>query len=198
MDHLRRGLAPVSAAAWEQLDAEAARTLRHFLAARAILDFNGPHGWRHAAEPLGRVTPAAQSPVDGVVAGVRTVQPLIELRTPFELSMAELDAIDRGAPDPDLAPLQEAARLAALAEDRAVFHVCEPGAIAGVAAASPHEPLTITDDYDEYPGIVAGPWLSCAEQVSAGPTPSPSDLGATRESSRRPSTAATPSWNTSR
>jgi uncharacterized linocin/CFP29 family protein len=155
MDHLRRGLAPVSAAAWEQLDAEAARTLRHFLAARAILDFNGPHGWRHAAEPLGRVTPAAQSPVDGVVAGVRTVQPLIELRTPFELSMAELDAIDRGAPDPDLAPLQEAARLAALAEDRAVFHGCEPGAIAGVAAASPHEPLTITDDYDEYPGIVA-------------------------------------------
>jgi transposase len=37
MDHLRRALAPVSDTAWERLDAEAARTLRHFLAARAIV-----------------------------------------------------------------------------------------------------------------------------------------------------------------
>ncbi len=154
-DHLRRALAPVTDTGWGRLDAEAARTLRHFLAARPVVGFSGPHGWEHAAEPLGRVVPAVPSPVDGVVADVRTAQPLVELRAPFELPLAELDAIDRGAPDPDLGPLQEAARLAALAEDRAVFHGYQAGGMAGVAPSSPHEPLSISDDYDEYPGVVA-------------------------------------------
>jgi uncharacterized linocin/CFP29 family protein len=155
MDHLRRGLAPVSAAAWDALDAEAGRTLRHFLVGRALVAFSGPRGWEHVAEPLGRIGPSVPSPVDGVVAGVRTAQALVELRTPFELSVPELDTIDRGAPDPDLAPLQEAARLAALAEDVAIIHGYPAAGIEGMASSSPHDPMEISDDYDEYPGIVA-------------------------------------------
>jgi uncharacterized linocin/CFP29 family protein len=155
MDHLRRQLAPISDAAWEAIDDEASRTLRHYLTARALLDFSGPKGWAHSGEPLGRLNPASPSPVEGVLADVRISQPLVELRTPFELSLSEVDAIDRGAPDPDLTPLQEAARLAALAEDRMVFHGYEPAHVVGLAGASPHDPLEIGDDYGDYAGIVA-------------------------------------------
>src|SRR5438270_923069 len=70
---------------------------------------------------------------DGLEASRRRVQPVVELRTPFELSRAELDSVDRGAADPDLAALIEAARRAALAEDRAVFHGYAPGGIAGMS-----------------------------------------------------------------
>lgn len=155
MDHLRRDLAPISDRVWERIEAEATRTLRHFLAGRPLVEVPEPRGWEHSAEPLGRTRPVVPPPSDGVVASVRTVQPMVELRTPFELALVELDAIDRGATDADLRPLTDAARLAALAEDRLVFHGSDAAGIPGLAAASPHEPLTITDDYDDYPGIVA-------------------------------------------
>jgi uncharacterized linocin/CFP29 family protein len=155
MNHLRRELAPLSTEAWEAVDAEAARTLRHFLAARPLVDFTGPRGWDYSAADVGRVHGALPSPAEGVVADVREVQPLIEVRTPFVLAREELDAVDRGAGDPDLAPLDDAARLAALAEDRALFHGYEAGGITGIVAASPHDPETIGDDYNAYPRIVA-------------------------------------------
>jgi uncharacterized linocin/CFP29 family protein len=155
MNHLRRELAPVSDAAWARIEEEAKRTLAHFLAGRALVDFSGPRGWDHAAEPLGRVRPAVPSPVEGVVADIREAQPLVELRAPFELSLLELDAVDRGAEDPDLAPLQEAARLIARAEDTAVFQGYEAAGIVGIGPASPHPPVMLSDDYNEYPGSVA-------------------------------------------
>jgi uncharacterized linocin/CFP29 family protein len=155
MDHLRRSLAPITDAAWEQVDHEARRTLGHFLAARKIVDFSGPHGWAYSAVPSGRIRPAVPPPVEGVIPDLRAVQPLLELRTPFGLALAELDAVDRGAPDPDLSPLVDAAQRAALAEDRVVFHGHEGAGIEGVAPASPHVPLDIGGDYHEYPGVVA-------------------------------------------
>lgn len=155
MDHLRRQLAPISDRAWELIDDEAARTLRHFLAARALIDVSGPLGWEHSAANRGRVRPAVPSPVEQVVADLREVQPVVELRTPFELALDELLAADRGVPDPDLAPVVEAARRGALAEDRAVFHGYEAAGISGITPVSSHEPLPISDDYDDYPRIVA-------------------------------------------
>jgi len=44
MDHLHRELAPISDLAWEAIEAEATRTIRHFLAARALVGFTGPLG----------------------------------------------------------------------------------------------------------------------------------------------------------
>ena len=104
MDHLRRSQAPLSEQAWDQIEQEAGRTLRHFLVARALVDFTGPKGWHHSAETIGQVTPAGDSPADGVQVAVRAVQPLTELRTTFELSLAAMDNIDRGAVSPDLDP----------------------------------------------------------------------------------------------
>lgn len=167
-DHLRRALAPVSDAAWEQIDNEASRTLRHFLAGRALVDFTGPKGWDYSAETVGRTSAPAVG-VGGVATAVREPQPLVELRKPFELSLAELDRADRGAEDVDLAQVVSAAREAALAEDRAVFDGLDAGGIRGIAAASAHDALPIGDDYGQYPGVVARAVATLRREGIGGP-----------------------------
>ena len=57
MNDLRRELAPISDAAWREIDAEARRTLKTMLAARKLVDFMGPLGWDASAVGLGRVKP---------------------------------------------------------------------------------------------------------------------------------------------
>jgi uncharacterized linocin/CFP29 family protein len=154
MDHLRRQQAPITDGGWAAVDEEATRTLRHFLAARPLVDFHGPSGWDHSASNLGRTEPVA-SAAGGVELRRRLVQPLLELRTPFTLARDELDAVDRGAATPDLSNLIEAGRRAAMAEDRAVFHGHREGGIVGMTEATPHAPLPISDDYNVYPRTVA-------------------------------------------
>lgn len=153
MDRLRRALAPVSDQAWAQIDEEAGRALRHFLSARALVDFSGPRGWDLSLVPTGRIA-EADSPVAGVRARRREAAPVIELRTPFSLDRAEIDAVERGSDSPDLDAVTDAARLAAEAEDRVVYYGGSAG-LDGIGPASPHEPVTITDDYGEYPRHVA-------------------------------------------
>jgi uncharacterized linocin/CFP29 family protein len=155
MNHLLRPLAPISDEAWEQIENEAQRALRAFLAARRLVDFSGPHGWEHSALGLGRVDPAAPGPAAEVESRLRRAQPLVELRTPFRVARAELDAADRGAPDADWDVVIEAARRAALAEDRLVFQGFPPAAVKGMIAASPHPAITISEDYHRYPNHVA-------------------------------------------
>lgn len=154
MNHLLRELAPVSDTAWAAVEHEARRALREYLAARRLVDFSGPHGWEHAAVGLGRVE-VVDPPRDGVRAQVRRALPLVELRAGFELPRAELEAIDRGCRAPDLDPVLTAARRLAQAEDRAVFHGYAAGGIRGITEASPHDPIAIGDDYEEYPRPVA-------------------------------------------
>lgn len=154
MDHLRRELAPVSQAAWEAIEQEAANTLKEMLAARKLVDFEGPLGWEASSVDLGRVQHLEASPQPGVEARVRKVLPMVELRATFELARDELEALDRGAPDVDLQPVVEAARNAALAEDKAVFYGLEAAGITGIAQAAP-EALALSDDYLRYPDVVA-------------------------------------------
>lgn len=155
MNHLLRELAPISGEGWEAIDQEASRTLRHFLAARKVVDFSGPHGWAHSAETLGRVAPLGAAPSTDVDAAIRQLQPLAELRTLFELSRRELEAIDRGSRDYDLQVVVDAARQAAIAEDSAVFHGYDAAGFRGISESSPHAPVVIADNYNEYPGTVA-------------------------------------------
>jgi uncharacterized linocin/CFP29 family protein len=155
MDHLHRRLAPISDKAWGLIEAEASRTLRHFLTARPLVDFAGPHGWEHAAANLGGVRTVEPRSAGEPAAILRAAQPLVELRAPMEIPRDVIEAADRGAPDPDLAAVVEAARSLAEAEDRAVFHGWEAAGIAGITPSSPQDPLTISDNYDDYPGIVA-------------------------------------------
>jgi uncharacterized linocin/CFP29 family protein len=169
MDHLRRSQAPLSERAWEQIDQEAVRTLRHFLVARALVDFTGPKGWDHSAETIGQVTPAGDSRADGVQVAVRAVQPLAELRTTFTVSLAAMDNIDRGAVSPDLDPVTAAAKSAALAEDRAIFDGYDAAGITGIGSGSPHASVTISDNYDQYPGAVARAVAALRAEGISGP-----------------------------
>ncbi|MDX1575814.1 MAG: family 1 encapsulin nanocompartment shell protein [Kiloniellales bacterium] len=155
MNDLRRELAPISSEAWAEIDEEAKTTLKTTLAGRKIVDFEGPLGWDRSAVGLGRTEALSTPPGDGVAAAVRTVQPLVEFRASFELSRSELEAVARGAEDADLQPVKEAARAIAMAEDRAVFHGYESGRIVGICEAARGEALTITEDYERYPGVVA-------------------------------------------
>jgi uncharacterized linocin/CFP29 family protein len=154
VNELRRELAPISERAWALLEEEASRALRNYLAARRLVDFRGPLGWHSSSVPLGRVEPITL-PTPSVQARLRKVQPLMELRVPFALSRAEIEDAGRGADDPDLAPVVDAARAAATAEDQLVFTGNRSAGVTGMIEASPHEPLMIDEQYTRYPGTVA-------------------------------------------
>lgn len=155
MNHLYRDLAPISDAAWAEIDEEAKRTLAHFLAARKLVDFNGPLGYDASAISLGRLDQLDQQPSGGVIASSRRVLPLVELHRPFVLQRSEIESIDRGARDADLDPLVEACRALATTEDRMVFDGYPTAGVEGLAAASPHTPVTLTDQFDQYANHVA-------------------------------------------
>src|SRR5215475_11477814 len=101
MNHLRRELAPITEAGWQEIEKEATRTLKTTLAARKLMDFVGPKGWEESAVNLGRAEALGTSPREGVTARIRKVLPLVELRVPFEMNRADLDDAERGAQDPD-------------------------------------------------------------------------------------------------
>lgn len=155
MNHLLRGLAPVSEAGWQLLDEEARERLQGPLAARRMVDFSGPHGWQYSATNLGRTEPLPPPNGQGVTALGRRVLPLAELRADFAVSRGELADNDRGAVDADLAALDEAARQIALAENVAVFHGWAKAGITGIAEASPFDPEPLGKDADAYPRCVA-------------------------------------------
>jgi uncharacterized linocin/CFP29 family protein len=155
MNDLLRELAPISAAAWAEIEAEAKRTLKLMLAARKLVDFRGPIGWDASALGLGRTERLASAPEAGAEGRLRKVQALVELRVPFELVRDELEAVARGAKDPNLDPVREAARAAALAEDRSVFHGYPEAGIRGLVEAAAPSKCTISEDYTTYLGVVA-------------------------------------------
>ncbi|HEV3281240.1 MAG TPA: family 1 encapsulin nanocompartment shell protein [Acidimicrobiales bacterium] len=150
-----RELAPVTDEAWAFVEEEATRSIKHVLAGRRTIDFSGPHGWSRGAVDIGRIEPLDPGALGRVEVAQRSVLPLIEIRSPFTLSRSELFTADRGATDLDLTAVVTAARTAALAEDHVVFHGYGPGGIVGIVAASPHDPVPISDDYSGYPEHVA-------------------------------------------
>jgi len=155
MNDLLRELAPISSEAWKDIEEEATRTLKLVLAARRLVDFHGPKGWHKSAVNLGRVKRLDASIQEGVEARIRQVQPLTELRNVFELSREELEVSGRGGKNPDLDAVRFAARAAAIAEDRAVFQGFGAAGIEGIDEASKQNTLTIPQQFEGYPDVVA-------------------------------------------
>jgi uncharacterized linocin/CFP29 family protein len=155
MNELLREHAPIAAEAWAEIDAEAKRTLKTLLAARRLVDFKGPLGWQAAAIPTGRTQKLSASLQEGVVSRLRESVPLVEIRVPFEVSREELEAIGRGARDADLDIVRNAARAAAIAEDRAIFQGYSAARIEGIFAAASRQSLAIPANYEAYPDVVA-------------------------------------------
>lgn len=169
MNHLRRELAPLPDAAWREVEEEASRSLKQFLAGRRLVDFVGPLGWDRSAGSVERSEPIKGSPAEGVEARRRTVPTFLELRTPFSLDLGELDDIERGRNDPDLTAVTDAARRAATAEDQVIFAGWPAVGVPGLRAQSPHPPLTISTDYDKYPATAARAVAVLREAGVAGP-----------------------------
>jgi uncharacterized linocin/CFP29 family protein len=169
MNHLLRELAPISTAGWQEIEKEATRTLKTTLAARRLVDFVGPQGWSASAIGLGR-TEGIASPTDGKVrARLRKVLPLVELRVPFEMSLADLDDVERGAKDPNTDAVIAAARAIAMAEDHAVFHGFGAAGIRGICEAQASEGVPIVDDYEQFPAVVAAALNKLRDQGVLGP-----------------------------
>lgn len=169
MNHLLREQAPISSGAWRQVDAEAASRLETFLGARRLVDFRGPHGWDHSAVNTGRFDEVTDTPHPDLRVRSRRVLPVVELHIPFTLSRAELDAIDRGASNPDLGPVAEAARTIAQAETTAVFHGYPSAGIEGIASASTHSSISLSSDPERYTIDVASAVQRLMESGVGGP-----------------------------
>lgn len=135
MNNLHRELAPISDAAWSDLEDEVRRTFTRNVAGRRLVDVPGAAGPDLAAVTTGYLDPA-QSPTDGVSAALRTSAPVVQLTVPFTVSRTAVDAVERGAEDADWQPAKDAATRLAFAEDRAVFHGYAPGRITGIAEAA--------------------------------------------------------------
>jgi uncharacterized linocin/CFP29 family protein len=170
MNHLFKKRAPITPAGWTEIEKEAKRTLRALLAARRVVDFRGPLGWGASDVELGRADPIA-SPPSGkdVKARLRRIQPLVELRIPFEVSRAELDAIDRGARDPDLDSVTAAAREIAIAEDRSIFHGYKAAQITGICEARKSVGVPLGTSHTDYPLAVSSALTRLRDEGIEGP-----------------------------
>jgi uncharacterized linocin/CFP29 family protein len=154
MNNLHRELAPISDKAWAQIEQEASRTLKRHLAARRVVDVQGPKGLELSAVGTGHLR-QIQAPGDTIQATQREAKALVELRVPFELARQAIDDVERGANDSDWSPLKEAARKIAFAEDRAVFDGYAAAGIQGVRQGTSNPLLTLPADVKGYSGAVA-------------------------------------------
>ena len=191
-NHLFRDRAPITEAGWEEIEKEAKRTLRALLAARRVVDFKGPLGWGASDVELGRASrsPRRRRP-RSVQARLRRIQPLVELRIPFEVTRDELDAIDRGARDPDLDSVTAAAREIAIAEDRSVFHGYQAAGITGICQAQAASAVPLGASQADYPGAVAGGAQQAARRGRRGPVRRGAERTALQGPHCRAPTAAT-------
>src|SRR6202020_418248 len=96
MNNLHRELAPISDAAWSQIEEETSRTIKRYLAGRRVVDVEGPDGMALSAVGTGHLRNVT-APGDGILARQREVKPLVELRVPFELDRQQIDDVERGA-----------------------------------------------------------------------------------------------------
>jgi uncharacterized linocin/CFP29 family protein len=154
-DILRRAQAPVTEEAWQEIDDTAGDILRKQLAARSVVDVDGPHGWQKAAVDLGRLEIAEQPGPDGVPWGRRAVLPLVEVRLPFTLNQMELDNVSRGATDPDLSALEDAAQKASRFEETVIYHGLPGSGIDGLLAGVENDPIALPATATDYPSAIA-------------------------------------------
>jgi uncharacterized linocin/CFP29 family protein len=154
MDILRRSLAPIADAAWQEINKTAFDVLTSVLSARKFVDVDGPRGWDFAALTTGRIeVPKSQAGV--VEYGVHQVLPLVEARIPFELNIWELDNVARGAQDIDLKPLEDAAREIAKFEEKVVYEGLKSAGIKGMQSCNEYDTPTFPADGEAIIGAVA-------------------------------------------
>src|SRR3982751_6401522 len=154
MNNLHRELAPISDAAWSQIEEETTRTLKRYLAGRRVVDVPAPAGISLPGVGTGRLR-SISAPAEGIIANQREVKPVVELRVPFELSRREIDDVERGSDDSDWQPAKDASKKLAFAEDRAIFSGYPEGSIQGIREGTSNPIDTLPADVRDYPDAVA-------------------------------------------
>jgi len=154
MNNLHRELAPISDSAWAQIEEEAARTLKRYLAGRRVVDVKEPGGVMLSAIGTGHLH-NIEAPGDGIIARQREVKALVELRAPFQLDRQAIDDVARGANDSDWQPLKDAAKRIAFAEDRAIFDGYPGGGIEGIRQGTSNPIAALPADVAAYPNAIA-------------------------------------------
>jgi uncharacterized linocin/CFP29 family protein len=154
MNNLHRELAPISDAAWAQIEIEVSRTLKRYLGGRRVVDMPEPGGTALSAIGTGHLQ-TIDAPAHGTVAGLRQASRLVELRAPFELDRQMIDDVERGAADADWQPAKDAARQIAFAEDRAIFDGYPAAGIKGIREGTSNPIVSLPADVREYPRAIA-------------------------------------------
>jgi uncharacterized linocin/CFP29 family protein len=152
-NNLYRELAPITDAAWSEIEVEATRTFKRHIAGRRVVDVSEPGGPTTAAVSSGRLIDV-EAPTDGVVTHLRASKPLVRLRVPFTLSRNEIDDVERGSQDSDWDPVKEAAKKLAFVEDRAIFEGYPAASIEGIRSTSSNKPLTLPEDPRDIPDVI--------------------------------------------
>jgi uncharacterized linocin/CFP29 family protein len=154
MNNLHRELAPISEAAWADLEEETTRTLKRYFAGRCVVDVHGAGGVGLSAVGTGHLK-AIEAPGDGVLARQREVKALVEVRVPFELDRQQIDDVERGSADSDWQPAKDAAQKIAYAEDRAIFEGYAAAGIGGIRQGTSNPIQTLPADVRQYPDAIA-------------------------------------------
>ena len=155
MNNLHRELAPVSDAAWKQIEEEVTRTFRRNLAGRRSVDVEmAASGAKCSSIGTGHLKPLP-APHEGVSARQRVVMPLVELRVPIDLTREAIDDVERGADDSDWQPAKDAAEQLSYAEDRAIFLGYAAAGIAGIREGTSNPVLSLPEQAINYPDVIA-------------------------------------------
>jgi uncharacterized linocin/CFP29 family protein len=154
MNNLHRELAPISDAAWADIEEETTRTLKRHLAGRRVVDVRSSGGVGLSAVGTGHLKTIA-APGDGILAQQREVKALVEFRVPFELDRQQIDDVERGANDSDWQPAKDAAQKIAYAEDRAIFEGYATAGIIGIREGTSNPRMTLPPDVRGYPDAIA-------------------------------------------
>lgn len=154
MNNLHRELAPISEAAWSQIEEETTRTLKRYFAGRRVVDVPSPGGIALPGVGTGHLK-SISAPAEGIIANQREIKPLVELRVPFELSRQTIDDVERGSDDSNWQPAKDAAKNLAFAEDRAIFNGYQAAGIQGIREGTSNSIDTLPADVRDYPDAIA-------------------------------------------
>jgi len=154
MNNLHRELAPISDAAWAEIEDETTRTLKRYLAGRRVVDVPSPGGVALPGVATGHLK-SISAPAKGIIAHQREVKALVELRVPFELTRQTIDDVERGSEDSDWQAAKDAAKELAFAEDRAIFNGYRAANIQGIREGTSNPVERLPADVRDYPDAVA-------------------------------------------
>jgi uncharacterized linocin/CFP29 family protein len=168
VNNLHRELAPISAEAWADIEAEARRTFELHVAARRVVDVIGPDGQKLAAVGTGHLH-RLDAPSPGVEAGRYGIASVVQFRIPFTVQREDVDAVARGAKDSDWQPVKDAAKQLAFAEDRAIVDGFAAAGITGIRGAASNPNIAVPEDAREYPIAVAKALTALRLAGVAGP-----------------------------